>query len=416
MKRNVLPFLGIFFFVFIMYFGTGSNFSFRPKWAIDYFNPMARSLMQFRLDIQNPAQTHDLIRFKDKWYTPWGILPAILLIPPQLLKGRFVPTFYLSLFFSSLTTLIVFLLLKRLQREFFHKLSIFGVYAILALFVFGTTQFYVGTLGSVWHVNQIVSSFFGALGIFTIFKKNRFPIDYFLSSLFFGIGFLGRPTIMFLLSLPIALFIFDLFKKKKLFLEQKVKYIKQVIIIFALPIILFSSIFFLYNHIRFGNILQTGYDYIQESNNLQGIRVKNGLSSLRNIPQNAWYLFFELPRLQLVKNNIVLNFNLYGNSIFFLTPPFLTIFLAPLIIRRKGQVQIDPFIASLWIALFATIIPILMHYSSGWMQFGYRYSLDVTVLLLLLSVFGIKGKLNVAYVLGIIFSIIMYILGIRSLM
>ncbi len=415
MKR-FLPSIIIFLVVLIAYFVVGTNFTLKPKWTIDYFNQMAQSLMHFRLDIQNPGQTHDLIKFQNKWYVPWGILPAVLLIPLQLLKGRFIPTFYLSLFFSSLTTLVVFFLLKRLQKEFLHNLSMISIYTILVLFAFGTTQFYVGTLGSVWHVNQIVSSFFGTLGIFTIFKKNRFPIDYFLSSLFFGLGFLGRPTIIFLLSLPVSLFIFDLLQKKKLFLDQKVKYIKQAIIIFTLPAILFISIFFVYNYIRFGDIFQTGYDYIRESSNLQEIRMKNGLSSLKNIPQNAWYLLFELPTFQLVNNNVIFNFNLYGNSIFFLTPPFLTIFLASLIIRKKGRVQINPVIASLWIAVLATIIPILMHYSSGWMQFGYRYSLDITVLLLLLSVFGIKGKLSLLYILGIVFSIVMYILGIRSLM
>lgn len=416
MKIRVLSLLGIFVCVFTIYFGVGTQFSFRPKWAIDYFNPMAQSLMQFRLDIPNPGQTDDLIEFGGKWYTPWGILPAILLIPFQLLKGRFIPTFYLSVFFSSLTTIIVFLLLKRLQREFFHHLSTKGIYIILALFAFGTTQFYVGTLGSVWHVNQIVSSFFGALGIFAIFKKNRSPIDYFASSLCFGIGFLGRPTIIFLLSLPLSLFIFDLFQEKKLFLANILKYIKQSVIIFVLPLMFFCSVFFLYNYFRFGNIFQTGYQYISESSNLREIREKNGLSSLKNIPQNAWYLLFELPRLQIVENNILFNFNLYGNSIFFLTPPFLTIFLAPLLIKKKEVIQIDSLIASLWIGVFATIIPILMHYSSGWMQFGYRYSLDITVLLLLLSVFGIKGKLNALYVLGIILAITMYIVGIRSLM
>jgi len=416
MKINTLTLLGIFFFVFIVYFGVGTQFSFRPKWAIDYFNPMAQSLTQFRLDIQNPGQTQDLIEFKGKWYTPWGILPAILLIPLQFLKGRFIPTFYLSLLFSSLTTMVVFLLLKRLQKELFNNLSTLSIYAILALFAFGTTQFYVGTLGSVWHVNQIVSSFFGTLGIFAIFKKNRSSVDYFVSFLCFGIGFLGRPTIIFLISLPLSLFVFDLLQKKKLFLAQKQKYIKQVIIIFILPLIFFCSVFFVYNYVRFGNLFQTGYDYIQESSNLQKIREKNGLSSLKNIPQNAWYLFFELPTLQLAKNNIFFNFNLYGNSIFFLTPPFLTIFLAPFIKRKKGRIQLNPFIASLWIAVFATIIPILMHYSSGWMQFGYRYSLDITVLLLLLSVFGIRGKLNAFYILGIMFAITMYMLGIRSLM
>lgn len=415
MKIKIFTLLGIFVFIFIMYFGVGTQFSFKPKWAIDYFNPMAQSLMHFRLDIPNPGQTHDLIEFRGKWYTPWGILPAIVLIPLQLLKGRFIPTFYLSLFFSGLTTVIVFLLLKRLQKEFFHHLSIPGIYIILALFAFGTTQFYVGTLGSVWHVNQIVASFFGTLGIFAIFKKNRSIIDCFISSLCFGIGFLGRPTIIFLISLSLSLFIFDLFQKKKLFLIHTTKYIKQAVIAFVLPLMFFCSVFFLYNYFRFGNIFQTGYDYIQESSNLQEIRIKNGLSSLKNIPQNAWYMLFEAPTFAVIENKIAVNFNLYGNSIFFLTPPFLAIFLAP-IIRKKGGIKIDPFAVSLWIAIFVTAIPILMHYSSGWMQFGYRYSLDITVLLLLLSVFGIKGKLSALYILGIVFSIIMYVWGIISLM
>lgn len=415
MKRFLPPVI-IFSITFFVYFAVGTEYSLRPKWAIDYFNPMAQSLMNFRLDIPNPGQIDDLIEFKGKWYTPWGILPAIFLIPLQILKGRFIPTFYLSLFFSSLTTVVVFLLLKRLQKEFFHNLSTRGVYLILVLLAFGTAQFYVATLGSVWHVNQIVSSFFGTLGIFAIFKKNRKPIDYFISSLCFGIGFLGRPTIIFLISLPLSLFVFDLFQKKKLILAYKTKYIKQATILFGVPLIVFCSIFFLYNYVRFGNIFQTGYDYIHESNNLEQIRKKNGISSFKNIPQNARYMFFELPKVEFVGNNLVFHFNLYGNSLFFLTPPFLTIFLSPLIFKRKGEIQINPFIASLWIAVFTTTIPILMHYSSGWMQFGYRYSLDITVLILLLSIFGIRGKLNILYILGIIFAAWMQILGTHSLM
>lgn len=415
MKRFLPPVI-IFFIAFFVYLAVGTQYSFKPKWAIDYFNPMAQSLMHFRLDIPNPGQTHDLIEFEGKWYTPWGILPAILLIPLQILKGRFIPTFYLSLFFSGLTTVIVFLLLKRLQKEFIHHLSTAGIHVILALFTFGTTQFYVGTLGSVWHVNQIVSSFFGTLGIFFVFKKNRKPIDYFLSSLCFGIGFLGRPTMLFLIFLPISLYLFNLFQNNKFILEHKTKYIKQATVLFGIPLIVFCLIFFFYNYLRFGNIFQTGYDYIHESSNLEQIRKKNGISSFKNIPQNARYMFFELPKVEFVGNNLVFNFNLYGNSIFFLTPPFLTIFLSPLIFKRKGEIQINPFIASLWIAVFTTTIPILMHYSSGWMQFGYRYSLDITVLLLLLSVFGMKGKINLLYVAGTLFAMAFYIAGITKLM
>ncbi len=415
MKR-LLILLVIFCSVFFVYFAVGTDFTFKPKWAIDYFNPMAQSLLHFRLDIKNPVETHDLIQFQGKWYIPWGILPAIFLIPLQVLQGRFVPAFYLSLLFSSLTTVVVLLLLKRVQKEFFPIFSNVSLCIVLILFAFGTTQFYVGTLGSVWHVNQIVSSFFGTLGIFFIFKKKPIPIDYFISLLCFGIGFLGRPTMLFLVSLPISLYVFHILENGKSTLENKTKYVKQAIILFGIPLFVFCSIFFLYNYVRFGNVFQTGYDYIHESYNLEQIRKTNGISSFKNIPKNAHYLLFEFPKVIFAKNNLSFNFNLYGNSIFFLTPPFLVIFLSKAIRREKGKLKINRFIASLWIAVISTAIPILMHYSSGWMQFGYRYSLDIAVLLLLLSVFGIRGKMNILYIVGVIFAVWIHLLGIFSLM
>ena len=61
------------------------------------------------------------------------------------------------------------------------------------------------------------------------------------------------------------------------------------------------------------------------------------------------------------------------------------------------------------------MIPSLLIYSTGWMQFGYRYSLDVTAVLVLLSLFGMKGKLNVLYVIGVAFSVVVYQMGITAL-
>ena len=73
-------------------------------------------------------------------------------------------------------------------------------------------------------------------------------------------------------------------------------------------------------------------------------------------------------------------------------------------------------VAALWIAAVVTIVPSLLLYSTGWMQFGYRYTLDITAVLVILSVFGMKGRLNWLYVLGIFFSIVVYQMGITALM
>lgn len=109
--KKYLHLLIIFISVFLIYLFVNSNGSFKPKWAIDYFNPLASSLIEGHIDLIDPPMTYDLVHFQGKWYAPWGVLPALLLIPLQIAKGRFVPAFYLSLFFASSNVVLVYLLL-----------------------------------------------------------------------------------------------------------------------------------------------------------------------------------------------------------------------------------------------------------------------------------------------------------------
>lgn len=406
--RQFLTLLTIFLLTLFVYFGVGTQGTFKPKWALDHFNPLAKSLLNLRLDIPNPGSTYDLAFFEGKWYVPWGVLPALFLIPLQIIKGRFVPAFYLSIFFASLNVVLVYLLFKRIRREFLPALSSFSIFLVTALFAFGTTHFYVGTLGSSWHVNQMVTAFFGTLGIYFIFKKKRILRDYVLSMLCFIITLLGRPTMVLLVSLPLFLYFWDIF------VGGRRQYIKKLFLI-SLPLVLLVVVSFLYNYLRFQTPFEYGYSYVKETSYLEEIKEETGISSLRNISKNLWYMIFEIPSLTF-DEKINLGFNLKGNSIFFLTPPFLTVFLALSILKKKNRSTLNPYIFSLWLTSIITIFPSLMHFSGGWMQFGYRYSLDITVPLLLLSVFGIKGRLNFLYILGILFSFWMYWLGINALM
>lgn len=406
--RNFLELLLIFLIVFLIYFAVGTKFTFKPKWALDHFNPLAESILNFRLDIPDPGTSYDLAFFKGKWYVPWGVLPSLFLIPLQIVKGRFVPAFYLSILFASLNVVIVYLLLKRVGREFLPKLSHFSIILATSLFAFGTTHFYVGTLGSSWHVNQMITSFFGTLGIYFIFKKKRILRDYVLSMLCFTTTLLGRPTMVLLVSLPLFLYFWENIREKR-----KVE-TKKISLIF-LPLVFLAILSCFYNYLRFQNPFEYGYSYVKETSYLQEIKEKYNITSFKNVPKNLWYMFLEIPSLS-YDEKIALRFNLNGNSIFFLTPPFLAVFLALPILKKKNRLTLNPYIFSLWLTSIVTIFPSLMHFSGGWMQFGYRYSLDITVPLLLLSVFGIKGKLNFLYILGILFSFWMYWLGINALM
>ncbi|MEK7119354.1 MAG: hypothetical protein AAB889_02430 [Patescibacteria group bacterium] len=403
MKKIFVP-LFLFISVFVLYFGIATGFSFQSKWYLDYFNPLGQSIRQGRLDIVNPAVTYDLVQYGGKWYAPWGILPALFLIPVQMLKGRFVPPLYLTLFFASADVVIFYFLLQRTKREFLLKLSEPFLWLVLILFAFGTTHLYVGTLGSVWHGDQMVSNFFGTLGIYSIFKKKRTLWSYFFSALCFGTALMGRATIVLLVSIPVLLYSWDFLLPATISWSQRVRAIRNGIVIFGIPLGIFTGLFFLYNWLRFGNSLEYGYRYITEAPNLASLRERYGIMSLSHVATNIRYMFFELPGFYW-SNGLRLNFDLKGNSIFFLTPPFLAIFFA----------KLDRYVLSLWIAAIITMIPSLLIYSTGWMQFGYRYSLDVTAVLVLLSLFGMKGKLNVLYVIGVAFSVVVYQMGITAL-
>lgn len=178
-------------------------------------------------------------------------------------------------------------------------------------------------------------------------------------------------------------------------------------LLFGIPLGLFSALFFIYNWLRFGNLFEYGYRFIAESPYLAQIREKNGILSLANFPTNVRHMLFELPSFSW-ENGLKLHFNLKGNSIFYLTPPFLAIFWA------KPWQKVE--VAALWIGAVVAMIPSLLIYSTGWMQFGYRYTLDITALLVMLSLFGMKGKLTVLYIWGIAFSVIVYQMGINALM
>jgi len=386
----------VFAVTLVVYFAVATRFTMHPRWAIDYFNPIAHSIMSGRLDIESPVQTHDLVPFRGKWYTVWGVLPAVFLIPFQILKGRYIPAVYLSVLFGSLNVVIFYLLLKRVKKDFFPLLKPIDTMILLVFYAFGTTQFYVATLGSVWHVSQMVSSFFGNVGIFLIFKKNRGLRDYFLSSLAISVSFLGRVTTVFLILLPVFLYVRDMIHKKRTF---------RGIAVIALPLMFFLFLFLGYNVVRFGNPFEFGYSYITEDPSLAAIRLANGVSSLRNIPNNFWQMVLELPRITLIPRP-EFHPDLLGNSIFFLSPPLLYIFWAS---------PANPLVAALWATVLFSILPVLMHYSTGWMQLGYRYTLDVTILLILLTVFALKGKLTRLYYIGVLCSVILYTWGILGM-
>jgi hypothetical protein len=79
-----------------------------------------------------------------------------------------------------------------------------------------------------------------------------------------------------------------------------------------------------------------------------------------------------------------------------ITSPFLWLLLRP---RRTS-----PLAPGLWLTVLAVALPSLLYQNSGFVQFGYRFSLDYMVLLIMLLAVG-NARLGVAWKAAVVFAV-----------
>jgi hypothetical protein len=123
-------------------------------------------------------------------------------------------------------------------------------------------------------------------------------------------------------------------------------------------------VFFAYNQIRFGTPLESGYALATLPPFLQALR-DQGLFALSHVPMNIDYFLVHLPRPIAVFPFIQPDG--LGMSVLLTSPGLAFAFLADWRERRA------------WLLLGATVavlIPTLLYYGGGWLQYGYRYFLD----------------------------------------
>lgn len=365
----------LFFVVFAVYWVIGTHGTGKLGYDLDFYNPLARSFLAGRLDIPNPIENHDLSFFNGKWYPYWGPLPALLLIPFQIVMGRYIPAGYLSLFFGSLNVVTVWLIISRVGEEYFaNKLTLFFRALLLIFFALGTSHVYVSGRSGVWYVSQVVSLLPFLLAFYILIKKQLSLKDYFFASLLIGLNFLNRSSLVLL-----AVFLF-----LRLFDSQKDLFKKAITA--CLPLVFFAGIYLVYNYLRFGSPFDSGVNY-QNIYPFDPAKVMPyGTFSWKYIPRNFWLMFLELPKVVINNGAPSLKLNFEGMSIFFVSPLYLAAFLS--LVKNNRLVR------SLWLGAVVLMIPIVFLFSPGLYQFGIRYSLDFSILLIALIIFGLKGKIN----------------------
>ncbi len=325
-----------------------------------------------------------------KKYLPYGPAPAILLMPGVAIEGTSFSEIDFALFLGAVNVVLFWYLLGEL------KIGAFSRWLGVIFFAFGNVHFYSATEGTLWFYNHVSAVFFLQLAIITFLKRLPLPLSAFL----LGMAWLSRaPT---LVAMPFFLYgilarwdpefsltsLVDLEFYKRFIRSPALK--NGVIYgLGLLPVVLF---YFWYNQVRFDSLTDTGFQTVYESYTNGGspgglpysfYRVDHPdaghfpLFSLKNIPLHIYTFFFMPPDYH--PDLSIVQPSKYGLSIFLTSPAFIYAFF----VTRKTWLK-----PACWIAIALVTVPLFMHYSQGWVQYGYRFMLDYMPFLAILTVMG----------------------------
>jgi hypothetical protein len=160
--------------------------------------------------------------------------------------------------------------------------------------------------------------------------------------------------------------------------------------------------FFAYNQVRFGTIQESGYALATLPEWLDAQRAK-GLFALVHVPMNLDYFLVHLP-MPIAEPPFFKPDGL-GMSVLITSPGLLFALRADWSRRRTW-----------WLAgaTVAVLVPTLLYYGGGWLQYGYRYFLDsVPFVLALCGLAAVhRGGVGAGWRLAIAFGTVVMAIGV----
>jgi len=303
---------------------------------------------------------NDVILLGGHIYVPFAPFPALVLMPLVAFTGPVTADQWESGINAGLAAAAVGLAWWASGRIGVRHI---GDRLMLAILLgFSTQIWWVTTRGGVWHTGHLVATILLLVLIGELFGRRR-PV---LLGLLVGAAFLTRPPTAFAAP-AVALWLADagsLGMARQSLAERFNGLPWRGWVLLALGLAPALAGFFAYNVLRFGSPLESGYALATLPDWLQALRAQ-GLFSFAHVRMNVDYLFLKLPAL--IPEFPWFQPDGLGMSVFITSPGLLLAARAPWRDRRA------------WLLLLAAVlvlIPTLLYYGGGWLQYGYRYFLD----------------------------------------
>jgi len=358
----------------LILYGLSAGIKLREQSKTPQYVFLAYSFLHGHTDlITLPKSKFDLISYDNKWYVAGGVTPALLLMPFVAMFGTDVSDVLFGVVTGAMNVTLMYLLMGQLNKN--TKVHLW----LTSLFAVGTVHWWVSSVGSVWFNAQLVALLFMILSVRSSLSGRPW-----LAGLFLSLAALSRPPTLFSALFHVLIIVQN---------EKTTRRILAKLIPFGIAMSVGISLLLAYNYLRFGSPFEFGYGNVQGTPALtNAYSTRGGFNisymscniyvSLLGLPNIAWNPLPSVnqfcPHLQPTDRtfkDLSTFFNPLGMSIFLSSPAFLLIFRA----GRKEKVVIPS-----WAGMMGTVIVLWMYHTTGYVQFGYRYLLDVAVFIFLL--------------------------------
>jgi hypothetical protein len=302
-------------------------------------------------------------------YMSFPPLPALLMVPGALAGGRAGNDVFPTVLIAALCLPLLLLALERLGDAGVARRSRGEQLWLVALLAFGTVFFFSAVQGRVWFTAHVVGVALSLVYAWASIEARR-PI---VAGVALGLAAITRPPMAFMFPL----FALEAWRMAgglaavRADRRAAVRALARRLLPFAAPVALIAIAAAAYNVARFGSPGEFGHSYLSVRQQAQ--IEQYGLFNYHYLGRNLAVALTLLP--ELVGRAPYVQVSGHGLALWVTTPVFLLL-LWP---REHHPVQ-----RALWITVAAVALPSLLYQNSGWVQFGYRFSLDYTAFLVLL--------------------------------
>ena len=311
------------------------------------------------LDFQ-PGPNDVIVDGADRFFVPFAPFPAVALMPIVAIFGADTANHWESGINAALAAATV-----GMGWWFAGRAGVRSLWDrtwLVALLGFSTQILWITTRGGVWHTGHLIATLLTLGCLIELWGRRRaWPIG-----LMAGAAFLTRAPLAFAVPFYGLMLVPEAWWSTA---RDNVARAWNAIpwrawVGLAAGVLPSIAFFFLYNQLRFGTPLESGYALATLPDWLEEQRQK-GLFALAHVPMNLDYLFVHLPALD--DEFPFFRPDGLGMSVLLTSPGLLYAIRADW--RRPWA----------WLLLGAAVlvlIPTLLYYGGGWLQYGYRYFLD----------------------------------------